>query len=465
MAAPATADPVRYLDEVFVAFDQTNGIPYGENLDEPGEELLLDLFEPRGDTETERPVVIWAHGGGFTSGTRTSENIRQLARAFARRGYVTASISYRLSDAEGVTAIQRAVEDLRAAVRWFRANASTLDIDPNRISVGGYSAGAVMALTAALRGGATPGSHQGWSSAVASAVSFSGAGLTDGVASDPPVVMFHGRSDTRVPYAGLWSGTRTCEVTRYFGSDCIFRTFDGVAHGIFDDGDRDALMITETAQFLSCRVGAETAFTDLTDWVDLAVGWASRAEIVRGFADATFRPGAPLTRGQLVAMLWALLDRPPGPGGDAPFSDTPAWLATPLAWAADAGIATGYADGTFRAGEPVTRAQAARLLHRAAGEADVSELPAPELSDVPPWVTEAVRWLVAPRAVQLLGGGGIATGYADDTFRPALPVTRGQVVRWLHGLALAGEAWGSALQADPVDAACYRLGDPVALDG
>jgi hypothetical protein len=166
-----------------------------------------------------------------------------------------------------------------------------------------------------------------------------------------------------------------------------------------------------------------------------------------------------LNRGQLIAILWRLVDRPAAEG-PTPFTDVPPWLDGPARWAATAGVVTGFPDGTLRPRAVVDRAQAARMLHRAAGGAPVGDLPQHGLRDVPRWVADDVRWLVAPRTAQLLGGAGLATGFADGTFRPGRAVTRDHVVRWLHGLAMAGDAWDADRQAAPVAAACYRLGDP-----
>jgi len=476
-ALAAPDGPQRYVDEVFPAVEETAGIPYADDLDHPGEALALDLFVPAGDTATDRPVVIWVHGGGFTGGSRTGPPIRRLAEAFARRGFVSASISYRLSDAEGVPAIRRAVADLRAAVRWFRANQATgghapdhplaapgetldLGIDPDRIVVGGYSAGAVTSLSAAFEAGPDEGSNPGWPSTVAAAVSLAGAGLSDGVGGDPPALMFHGTEDTRVPYEGaVWSGAQTCRVARYFGTDCVFVTLDGVGHQLFDDGPLEDGYHATTAHFLTCRVGASGAASDLAPWYELAAGWAVRTGVAAGFPDGTFRGGETVTRGQAVGMLWRLVgepaeDRPHG------FPDVGPALAPAVRWAAATGVLAGFADGTAGLGRPVTRGQAARMLHRSTGAVGVSDLPPLTLRDVPRRFVVPVRWLVAPRDVQLLAGGGIGSGYPDRTFRPDRSVTRAQFVRWLHGTALAGSAWAPEPAADPPPAACFRLGDP-----
>ena len=56
----------------------------------------MDVYEPAGDHARNRPAMVWIHGGGFRGGTRHQGNVVGLARAFAQRGYVAASIDYRL---------------------------------------------------------------------------------------------------------------------------------------------------------------------------------------------------------------------------------------------------------------------------------------------------------------------------------------------------------------------------------
>ena len=63
------------------------------------QELMLDLYEPpESDEREKRPLVIWAHGGGFTGGDKQGENDITFAYAMSQRGYVVLSINYRLAD-------------------------------------------------------------------------------------------------------------------------------------------------------------------------------------------------------------------------------------------------------------------------------------------------------------------------------------------------------------------------------
>lgn len=118
-------------------------IPYGTG---GGRELLMDVLRPDVPPHPERPAVIWVHGGGWRGGVREPHPNRMLAR----RGFVTASISYRFSQ-EATFPAQ--IHDVKAAIRALRANATRWGIDPERIGIWGHSAGGHLAALAAVSAG------------------------------------------------------------------------------------------------------------------------------------------------------------------------------------------------------------------------------------------------------------------------------------------------------------------------
>ena len=152
MLQQATASGVRYRDEVFSSISVTSDIAYGQAIDEYGEPetLHLDLYQPAHDVAPKRAAFVWVHGGGFMSGDKGDAGEVEIATLFARRGWVTASINYRLRDwsdtPELTQAIIDAQHDAQAAVRWLRANATAYRLDPDHIAIGGFSAGAVVSL-------------------------------------------------------------------------------------------------------------------------------------------------------------------------------------------------------------------------------------------------------------------------------------------------------------------------------
>ncbi|MBF9222653.1 alpha/beta hydrolase [Hymenobacter ruricola] len=105
-----------------------------------GRALQLDVFYPKAKRRKGYPAVLFIHGGGWRSGDR-SQHV-PMAQQLAAKGYVTVTAEYRLSTEALYPA---AVTDLKAAVRWLRANAKTYRIDTTQIAVWGFSAGGQLA--------------------------------------------------------------------------------------------------------------------------------------------------------------------------------------------------------------------------------------------------------------------------------------------------------------------------------
>ena len=117
-------------------------------------ELKLDLARPQGDGPF--PAIVFIHGGGWYQGNR--QGYRGQIQEAAKRGYVAATISYRLmqfdeSKKETTTAtpiFPAQIHDAKAAIRWLRANAKKYHVDPDRIGVTGGSAGGHLSLLGGL---------------------------------------------------------------------------------------------------------------------------------------------------------------------------------------------------------------------------------------------------------------------------------------------------------------------------
>ena len=151
----------RYETEVFTEVD-VQTVTYSTPHD-----LEMDIYTPVGDVCSNRPLLIFAHGGTFLVGSKTNPTMVDLCENFAKKGYVTASINYRLAgdilsffealtfytDTENAyEVVLNAVMDGKAAIRYFRKdiaeNGNTYGIDENKIWGGGNSAGGVLFLHA-----------------------------------------------------------------------------------------------------------------------------------------------------------------------------------------------------------------------------------------------------------------------------------------------------------------------------
>lgn len=226
----------RYHDKIFVDSVVSN-IQYGSNIryNNTSENLTLDIYFPKGDTETERPLIIMAHGGNFLGGSKTGTDVVNLCKDWCALGYVVASINYRVGmtnfpipgpdSTDATEAVMRATHDGKASVRFFREsfeNGNPYGIDTSHIFFAGVSAGGFIGLHMAYldqnseypnyidtvgRPGLSGGiegisGHPGYSSKVHAIINICGAlGDTAWIdAGDEPVLNFHGDDDGTVPY-------------------------------------------------------------------------------------------------------------------------------------------------------------------------------------------------------------------------------------------------------------------------
>ena len=174
-----------YVHPVYANYDVTSGIVYRQTTRWNGDpiQLRLDIYEPRGDTKAERPVMMWMFGGGWRFGDRNQ--LASLAQDSARRGYVAVTIDYRTrgdQDPFNLSAAELdAYDDTIAAIQWLQANAATYRIDPEAIVPAGFSAGAINALHAVWR----PGTRGPTVTPAAGAVAGSGMGFLSPPAGTP----------------------------------------------------------------------------------------------------------------------------------------------------------------------------------------------------------------------------------------------------------------------------------------
>jgi acetyl esterase/lipase/formylglycine-generating enzyme required for sulfatase activity len=218
-----------FVDPLF-GVNVTQNVQYGTNVDGGGNPVVLDLdvYQPTGaGLPATLPGIVLMHGGSFVDGNKS--NMATTAFNFASRGYVAVSINYRKLDLLppppgaspaiypernpdwlpgalafwGVTqqqyadTIAAAVGDQAMAANWLAANSPTYNIDPSKIAIGGYSAGAVSSLM--LGAGAIDGA----SADVAVVLSIAGGMFGHEIAidtADPGIFVVHSTADTTVPF-------------------------------------------------------------------------------------------------------------------------------------------------------------------------------------------------------------------------------------------------------------------------
>jgi acetyl esterase/lipase len=136
---------VRVDAPILTTYHAQNDITY---CSPDGTDLRLDLFIPDNKERT-FPLLVYIHGGGWYTGSKDTAAIQQYIPEVARLGYVVASIDYRLAPAHTFPA---QVEDVKCAIRYLRAHASTYNIDSSNVGVLGESAGGYLAAFAGATG-------------------------------------------------------------------------------------------------------------------------------------------------------------------------------------------------------------------------------------------------------------------------------------------------------------------------
>jgi len=330
-------DNQRYLNEIFTDVTSTT-VKFGENYTFGGDfqELFMDVYEPVGDTRTDRPVVILAFGGAFIAGERA--DVRLSCEAYARKGYVSVGIDYRIYEVDitnipdsigMVDIITKAIGDMKASVRALRKSVddgNPYGIDPDFIFAGGFSAGGVTAMHASqldpddtdilpeylvdaldANGGwegntdDPDNSATEYSSDIQGVVNYFGAlhrrAWVD--SNDPPFISIHGTNDDVVPYGhGIVVLGGIVTLGSLEGSGALHPRADevgvvnhlitvpGGGHGGFPQIYNDSMAV-ESGRFLEtiiCGTGGDVNINepeDVSDYISIAPNPTTEQTVIR----------------------------------------------------------------------------------------------------------------------------------------------------------------------------------------
>lgn len=201
----------RYIDAVF---DSISSQTYNYSI-KGKDTLKLDLYESFYDTSKKKPLLVIMHGGGFNSGERNSASLISLAENIAKKGFVVASIDYRLLSAnksincsypvsKKLKVFANGVYDLLSALEFLVKYKSNFKIDDSKIILVGISAGAESILNATYnRNLAIKNTKRFEHIKPAAVITVSGALLNADLIQKKnavPGVFYHGVDDRVVPY-------------------------------------------------------------------------------------------------------------------------------------------------------------------------------------------------------------------------------------------------------------------------
>lgn len=247
-----------------------------------GEELQLDIARP--DGAGPYPAIVMIHGGGWRGGNRS--RYRDAVESAARKGFVAATVSYRLTepDEQGKAKhpFPAQVHDVKCAIRWLRAHADQYRIDTDRIGAAGESAGGHLSLMLGVTGNSSDpeddGCYPEQSSAVQVVVNIFGPTdlphlhrTSEGAApilvsflggppakarrayrlaspitfvdkNDPPILTIHGTADTLVPPD---QARRFDAAMKKAGAEHELLLIEGQGHGFHGKGRDEAIRATQ----------------------------------------------------------------------------------------------------------------------------------------------------------------------------------------------------------------------------
>lgn len=214
-----------------------------------GDSLYLHLFKPK-KSVVPTAAIVFFFGGGWTGGH--PKQFYQQSEYLASRGILAISAEYRIKSKHGTSPFA-CVEDGKSAIRWVRQHSKELNVDPNKIVASGGSAGGHVALcTALIDGHESPDENLAISSIPNAVVGYNPVfDTTDkGYGSEklkgrekeispchqvktdlPPMLNFHGKKDTTVPFENAKCFTRLMQEA---GNECELVAIENVGHGFFN---------------------------------------------------------------------------------------------------------------------------------------------------------------------------------------------------------------------------------------
>lgn len=218
-----------------------------------GESLQLDLARPK-SPQGKTPAILCIHGGGFRAGKREGWDAR--CKLLAEHGYAAATVTYRLAPKFQFPA---AVEDVKAAVRWLRANAEKYSLDPERIGVAGDSAGGHLAQFLGVTGGVAQfegdGGNPAFSSRVACVVNYYG---------PSDFTKSYGKSVDAAEVLPLWlGGDATKEYHRHIVASPLYWVTPSAAPTLLLQGTEDKYVNHEQAVWMRDRLKAADVEVEL----------------------------------------------------------------------------------------------------------------------------------------------------------------------------------------------------------
>ena len=242
---------------------------------------------------------------------------------------------------------------------------------------------------------------------------------------------------------GSWNGTNAADKKAAASVDDLISAIGGVrlssekdiaaARAAYDkltDAQKKLVsnydILTAAEQALADLKAGKLPFTDVQAgaWYADAVKYVFDQGLMSGMSAQEFGPDGQVTRGQVVTILWRLAGSPTVSGKAFPDVSASAWYADAVAWASANGVVSGYENGGFGPGDPVTREQLAAILYR---YAQLSGKDTDQTADLSGYTDSVTISAWAPQALKWAVGSGLISGTGTHTLSPRGTATRAQI--------------------------------------
>ena len=250
VSEPANCETNRYKQAYFTDFEKKPDVEYVKAINGNGilQSLYMDIFQPKNEQSTEpRPLLLWVHGGHFISGSKA--DLEGLASVTALRGFVSASINYRLYNilsgipdtADVYDIVVKSTQDISNAVTYFLKDArgpNVYNIDTTNIFLGGVSAGAIAVMhttyldpddafttltKTAIDANGGFDAFPNIRNHIKGVINLSGAIIDPTIldTGDPDIYSLHGNKDNTVPIGKGFVGSEDLKLVEMYGSKSI----------------------------------------------------------------------------------------------------------------------------------------------------------------------------------------------------------------------------------------------------
>ncbi|HEX3029945.1 MAG TPA: alpha/beta hydrolase [Clostridia bacterium] len=226
----------------------------------------LDLYQPNGDKDKSRKVVILVHGGGFTGGDKSE--MSDLAYKLAQRGYVALSVNYTLgwNDSNySETALTTTTSDIVSAVDWLKRNSEKYRVDINQMAIGGMSAGGYISVDTAL----SKSLYHTGPKFFAVIDMFGGMRAQTPSEESPPILMIHGDKDNTVPISESYSLKSALDNAGVYNELFVMK---GAGHGITSKYYDEALFRITKFLYKTSQMQLNPLFETEQDQVTATLG-------------------------------------------------------------------------------------------------------------------------------------------------------------------------------------------------